>query len=74
MNKKEYQSYYYKLKYATDYEYRNKLLETARKWREEHKDRFREIQQKYRLKKSIQKQGFLFISPWSINIIERPNN
>ena len=73
MNKKEYQSFYYKLKYATDEEYRNKLLETARKWREEHKDQFREIQRKYRQRKHIQNKGFLFIAPWSVNIIERPN-
>jgi hypothetical protein len=70
MNKKEYQSFYYKLKYASDEEYRHRLIETARKWREEHKDRFREIQRKYRQRK----QSYLFIAPWSVNIIERPNN
>lgn len=68
MNKKEYQSAYYKLKYASDMEYRNRVLETARKWREENKERFKEIQHKYRNKN----RGFLFIAPWSVNIIERP--
>lgn len=73
MNKKEYQSAYYKLKYASNEEYRNRVLETARKWREENKERFKEIQHKYRIKKNIQNRGFLFIAPWSVNIIERPN-
>lgn len=74
MNKKEYQSFYYKLKYASDEEYRHRLIETARKWREEHEDRFREIQRKYRQRKHNENRGFLFIAPWSVNIIERPNN
>jgi hypothetical protein len=73
MNKKEYQSAYYKLKYASNEEYRNRVLETARKWREENKEQQRLHQLKYRQRKYSEKYDYLFIAPWSVNIIERPN-
>jgi hypothetical protein len=69
----EYRKAYYKNKYATDEEYRLKILDRALKWREEHKERCLSIQRKYRQKKHFKEYGYLFRAPWEVNIIDNPN-
>ena len=65
---------YYKNKYANDTEYRLKILDRALKWREQNKERCYLIQRKYRQKKHFEKYGYLFRSPYEVNIIDNPNN
>ena len=70
--KKEYQSEYYKNKYVFDIEYRNRILQTSLKYQKENKERCLISKQKYMQKKNFEKFGYLFRSPYPINIISKP--
>jgi hypothetical protein len=74
LQNKEKQSAYYKIKYATDDEYKTRILETARQYRKENREKCLMSQNKYREKIRKQKYGYLFRANWNVNIIERPIN
>jgi hypothetical protein len=70
---KEKQSAYYKNKYATDEEYRNRILEIGKRYRTENREKCLLAQRKYRMKKHFEKFGYLYRANWEVNIIENPN-
>jgi hypothetical protein len=70
---KEKQSAYYKMKYATDNEYKNRILETARQYRKENKEKCLMAQHRYRERIRKEKYNYLFRATWTVNIIDNPN-
>jgi len=70
---REKQLEYYKNKYVTNAEYRNKIKETALIWREKNKDKCLIAQRIYRQKKHFENYGYLFRANWEVNIISNPN-